>query len=325
MQQQTQYIDPRGVSNGDETTPKNGKTTFSNNNDSQQSFMSEVSSDKSAQSSCELKDPTDSRQQGRMKRTKTYTVVQVREDASCMLKHISNVRRFMSSISHASTPEDSSIELATSDWISSAIPILWLSELNENELYPSTASSRAAHVISLALQLGIPTVSFFCRFPYDYDRCDLLNGARLCLTDMVFNTIRQLVDFLPSNFDSEIDFSQQRFAALEHGYTDVDNALELLHDLLVLAPSVMLFVIDGIEHLDRTEVKVGVQRFMAVLLWEIGELQKSKKGVAKILFSTTRESEPLLEIAMTGRGIMRRINVLPVSRMLRKRIEVLDS
>lgn len=262
-----------------------------------------------------------------MKRTKTYTVAQVREDASCMLKHISNVRRFISSISYASTPEDNSIKLATSDWIFSAIPILWLSDLDENELYPSTASSQAAHVISLALRLGIPTITFFCRFPYDYDRCDLRNGARLCLTDMMFNIIRQLVDFLPSNFDSEFDFSEQRFAALEHGYTGLDNALELLRNLLVLAPSVMLFVIDGIEHLDSKEVEVGVgvQRFLAVLLREIGELQKSRKGVAKFLFSTARECEPLLEIAMMGRGVMRRINVVPVSGMLRKRIEVLDS
>jgi hypothetical protein len=324
MQQQTQHIDPRGISNGDGPSSNNGKAIFSDNNDSQKNFTREVSNDKSAKSSCESKDPTNSKQ-GRMKRTKTYTVFQVREDASCMLKHISNVRRFMSSVSHASTPEDSSIKFETSDWISSAIPILWLSELDENELYPSTASSQAAHVISLALQLGIPTIAFFCRFSYDYDRCDLRNGARLCLTDMVFNIIRQLVDFLPSNFDSEIDFSEQRFAALEYGYTDVDNALELLRDLLMLAPSVMLFVIDGIEHLDSKEVEVGVQRFLAVLLWEIGELQKSKKGVAKILFSTAREYESLLEIAMMGRGVMRRINVLPVPGMLRKRIEVLDS
>jgi len=77
--------------------------------------------------------------------------------------------------------------------------------------------------------------------------------------------------------------------------------------------------------LDSKEVEVGVQRFLAVILREIGELQKSKKGVAKFLFSTARECEPLLEIAMMGRGVMRRINVVPVSGMLRKRIEVLDS
>jgi len=221
--------------------------------------------------------------------------------------------------------EGTEIQIALSDWLASLLPMMWLSERNIQDRYPSPATEKAARVIQLSLDVGIPTIAFFCRYPYDYNPNDLDVGAEQCLTDMLYNIIRQLVDFLPTNFTTSADLTEQRFAELERGFSNLSNAFGLLSDLLVLAPSVLLFVIDGIDHLEIKHVENGVDQLLNVFVQGIMDLQKEKRGVIKILFTTTRDSESLQRLAWTYRGYMRRMTVTPMGGRARGWVEIFDA
>ena len=215
--------------------------------------------------------------------------------------------------------------MALSDWMASPLPVMWLSERIPQDIYPSPSSVKAASLIRLSLRLGIPILAFFCRYPYDYNPTDLNKGAEACLTDLVYNIIRQLVDLLPASFTTDIDLGKDRFKSLEGGgIRGLEAAFGLLADILTFAPSILFIVIDGIDHLDTNHVSLGVDYLLKVFLRGIKLFQMEGRGIIKVLFTTTRDSPPLQHLSWTNLGLMRRMTVTHIGGNAGRRVRTIS-
>ena len=63
-----------------------------------------------------------------------------------------------------------------------------------------------------------------------------------------------MIDHLPPQFDASNDFGLNRFTPLDGNLSTLDDALELLRDLIPLCLPYIVFVVDGIEWLDYRRV-----------------------------------------------------------------------
>ena len=165
---------------------------------------------------------------------------------------------------------------------------LWIQELFE-EPYPSSTSTIAGKVVSVALALKLPVLCFFCDLEnYQEDKDDDYTGPAAVI-DLVYSLIRQTIDLLPAQVTTKCDLSKSRFAKLDGSLDSFDKALHILRNLLPLAPSKMLVVVDGIEQLDDTDVKSHINDVLEELQENMIQTLKGKKKdkrMLKILYTT---------------------------------------
>jgi hypothetical protein len=176
---------------------------------------------------------------------------------------------------------------------------------------PSLNTLCAAYVASRVQQLGIPTVQYFCSLDYQrpLDLCEKLE-------EIVYSLIHQVALALPEQVDStwhhDLDLSGSRFSCLDGKISSLDSSIDLLGDLLRIAPSLMFCIIDGLQLLDRdpspASFESSLQHFLDTL--SAREVGTSTPAVLKVLFTTDGICLPLkkqerlghIEVVLSAKG-----------------------
>lgn len=164
----------------------------------------------------------------------------------------------------------------------------------------SLTAAIASHCIDLAIESKIPVISFFCELPRR--GTSLPNGITpemAALVSLTYALIRQLIELYPyslTNRPNSLD--RQSFERLDGCSESLDDALEVLGQLLDQSPPILLCIIDGLQKLDNQDTR----RHLTILL-ETLRCQRKTKSVdspspdhfLKILFTTAGRSRCLLD------------------------------
>jgi hypothetical protein len=160
-----------------------------------------------------------------------------------------------------------------------ASQMLWIVGPQEHR-YPSSTSIIAASVIKSAIDISIPLVQIFCDWPGKNEEKVILN--------ILYSIIRQLVDILPLKVETCSDFSTARFGNLDGSFQTWDEALSICAELFIEAPSPLLVLIDGIEHVGLGASRKHTESLLCVLnahISRVSEHDKNRK-IFKVLFTT---------------------------------------
>ncbi|KAL8827475.1 MAG: hypothetical protein Q9170_006999 [Blastenia crenularia] len=164
----------------------------------------------------------------------------------------------------------------------------------------SPVASIATHCIDLAVESKIPVISFFCELPRRGSSLPVdVTPEMTALISLTYALIRQLVDLFPSatmNYPKSLN--RHSFDRLDGDPESLDEALEVLGQLLDQSPPMLLCIIDGLEKLDDR----GTQRHLTLLLKTLRRQNKAESAnvlnpdhLLKILFTTAGRSRCLLD------------------------------
>lgn len=164
----------------------------------------------------------------------------------------------------------------------------------------SSTAPIASHCIELATESKIPVISFFCELPRPGTSLpNCVTPEMAALISLTYALIRQLVELFPcttTTCPSPLD--RQSFERLNGCSGSLDDALDVLGQLLDRSPPILLCIIDGLQNLDDKETR----RHLTLLL-EILRGQRRTTNVEvpdpdhllKILFTTAGRSRCLLD------------------------------
>ena len=165
----------------------------------------------------------------------------------------------------------------------------------------SAAAAAIVQALSQAPDLPAqPLVLFyFCNVP-SYDTP--LGGRErheAGAVSMLYALIAQLVHSLPSEIDSSLNFSQQRFDNLDGTASSWAAALALFADLLAVALPYIFCVIDGLELLDYGSGERLCEDFVSTV-WRITKSCESRNQVFKMLWTTMGGTQALSSLTREG-------------------------
>jgi hypothetical protein len=144
-------------------------------------------------------------------------------------------------------------------------------------------SMLAAKFIEFARGSEIPLVSYFCKLQRGTPRGGNTREVQ-GVVELVYAMIRQMVEMVLPEFDSNKDFSKNRFSRLDGSGDTLGEAMAVLSDLIEVLPGKVFCIIDGIQWLDDRSTTVSLTSLVAALRTE----------KLKVLFTTSGESRGLL-------------------------------
>jgi hypothetical protein len=149
--------------------------------------------------------------------------------------------------------------------------------------YPTPTTSIAASVANAASELRVP----FACFCYPTMHLDENTTDEKGIISLLYTLIRQIIDFIPPNFDAP-QLSAARFGALDGTLKTWKEALSVLSDVLLIAPPLLLIIIDGLERLDFAECGEHYLLELLALLQKKSETSNSdgSGNALKLLFTT---------------------------------------
>jgi hypothetical protein len=169
--------------------------------------------------------------------------------------------------------------------------MLWVMGHPERK-FPNSTSSIAASIINSAGECKIPVVFVFCSWPGEDDEKAIIT--------MLYSLIRQIINSLPSDIDTPINLSRTHFQKLDGTIGTWYEGLSILSELLLHTPSLLLTVIDGIEHLDY--LNIGQQYIGSILGLLQNHVSNTRKRnievmkTSKVLFTTAGNCASLNEV-----------------------------
>lgn len=139
---------------------------------------------------------------------------------------------------------------------------------------PSRYTLLSAHVVSTAQNANLPVLYYFC-------------NSTTTLVDLLYSLLAQLVQALPSDFQSTKDFSSARFEALSQTADSLDRVIILLRDLLDVGPYALYVIVDGLQVLRRSSSSlVQVQGVVNILRSASEDKRSERSRLTKTLFTT---------------------------------------
>ena len=156
----------------------------------------------------------------------------------------------------------------------------------------------AARIVEAADKIGLPTLSFFCddslseSGPNHLGLDDGEASVSPPLLGLVYSLIFQLTQLLPplTNIGSLITASQ--IASLNASITSWPLALQILSQLLTVAPSFLLCVVDGFHAFESTGTDLTPTRELLSVLQKAMEVEQK---VLKVLFTDSRRAFSLVQ------------------------------
>lgn len=179
----------------------------------------------------------------------------------------------------------------------------WLKETRSTTLwvegpagvpYPSGVSTTALYVSDLFAAAEIPCIAFFpkSRCPGTSAECP----QQRVLLNLLYSLLRQLINILPRVFTNDnnamLALDKQRFDKLDGTVDSIEPAMELIRDLLPLAPQrPLVVVVNGLQLAEsrRPETRTALNELVLLLQ----EQQQQLQGLVKLLFTTDGQSQVL--------------------------------
>ncbi|KAI1844809.1 hypothetical protein JX266_009037 [Neoarthrinium moseri] len=171
----------------------------------------------------------------------------------------------------------------------------------------------AYHIYEASSGVDIPAVGFFHKREYSFQDKGI-SRHRAGTVALLYSLIQQLLPLMPDEVDEQWSLEKKSFKRLDIDIRDLEEtskgvktSLQILEALLELAPSAIIFVIDGVE-------KIEHQKNIAELR-QLDHLLRTKGDVSrrKILYVTSgacvfldRATHPVTERANTVRLVQAR-------------------
>ncbi|KAB5582348.1 hypothetical protein GE09DRAFT_264312 [Coniochaeta sp. 2T2.1] len=168
--------------------------------------------------------------------------------------------------------------------------LLWV----EATALRSIISSTAFGISQMLTDAGIPCISFFPK-----------RRSRRGLSSLLYSIITQLIKMAPDDFEADVSFEEEDFAKLDGTVESAERALEMIRELLTVAPTKVFFVIDRIELCELRESRRYVRLLIEILR------EQARKTVVKGLFTTAGETRIMLSLFGKGveaKGMTRRLS-----------------
>ena len=169
---------------------------------------------------------------------------------------------------------------------------LWIIGVSSHT-FPTPTTSIAASVANAASELGVP----FACFCYPTMHTDGNTTDEKGIISLLYTLIRQVIDFIPPSTQAQHP-SATRFSSLDGTLRTWKEGVSILSDILLIAPPLLLIIIDGLERLDFADCG---EHYLLELL---GLLQKSSEtsdrdgngNALKLLFTTAGTCATLNEV-----------------------------
>lgn len=145
----------------------------------------------------------------------------------------------------------------------------------------SHESIAAAYTTTLIQSAKLSGISYFCQkhgsrnIGIKHD-----NAHESLLLSLLYSLARQLVLLVPEHFDSSYDYHAV-LTELDGTQKTIHAALDLIEQLLELAPNLLFCVIDGLHLLDRPSTTLSIKRLLEVLQ------SRHENKVLKVLIVTS--------------------------------------
>lgn len=147
---------------------------------------------------------------------------------------------------------------------------------------PSHYTLLSSSIITTAQKVDAPVLYYFC-------------DSTTSMIDLVYSFIAQLVKALPSDFQSDKDFSAARFDALDKTSGSVGKAIKLFKDLLEVGPYMLFLVIDGLQMLENSTNIAQIQALVQALRFA-GKNHLEQTRITKTLFTTDGFTDALIQL-----------------------------
>lgn len=142
---------------------------------------------------------------------------------------------------------------------------LWIEGPSEAET-PSQNTLTSASLVSVTQRTSVNSIFYFCQLPTSPGA--LVGNSTQAFLHAISSLISQLVQYVPAEFNSDVDFSTTRFAGLDGSDRSLPKALSLLRDVLCVSTGLVYCVIDGIqflENLDDSPYTALMEQFIGLL------------------------------------------------------------
>ncbi|KAK7972493.1 hypothetical protein PG988_006627 [Apiospora saccharicola] len=155
----------------------------------------------------------------------------------------------------------------------------------------SGLSLTALRIYEITMQAEIPCVSFFCKRKYSFKLANSTTSGTTLLA-LLYTVVDQLINLLPQTFEStyKLDLDSLDTEGKETN-ASASSALEVIEQLLSLAPPTVTFIIDGLELINKTTEIPHLTRLIELLRGAGGDDDKT----FKILLTTNGNSRALVK------------------------------
>ncbi|KAI1877845.1 uncharacterized protein JN550_000027 [Neoarthrinium moseri] len=137
--------------------------------------------------------------------------------------------------------------------------------------------------IHLNAQFGVPVISYFCQLSRSGGLLPGNTREMQGLIALCYSLTRQMIELLLSTFESNADFSGERFARLDGTASSWEEWVALFGDLVEEMPNRLFCVIDGVHLVDDRSTENYMGELITVLANER----------LRVLFTTTGRSPTL--------------------------------
>lgn len=150
---------------------------------------------------------------------------------------------------------------------------------------PSRYTNLSMYVLATAQRASIPAISYFCDTDTD-------------MVKMVYSLILQLIELIPDDFHSDLDFTSARFDILDGTNESIFEAINLLEDLFSVGPYLVFVIVDGLQRLDTATNAESMDKLVKALSSAGRDTGQGSSRMAKILLTTDGMVEALLSLRM---------------------------
>lgn len=145
----------------------------------------------------------------------------------------------------------------------------------------------AATIFEYSRRSNLPAIAYFVQRSPNF-------SAEATLVEMVYSILYQLTTLLPADFETNIDFSPERFEVLDGSLASLKGAIKLIKDLLQVGSICHVFVLDGLQRFKV--LNTDEKRCFKMLLKILSSSTSTIDGhvhLTKVLFTTAGPSRIL--------------------------------
>jgi hypothetical protein len=156
------------------------------------------------------------------------------------------------------------------------------------ELAPMTLL--ASMCVDFAINSRLPVVSYFCELPQSEDLRPGNTRESQALISLTYALIRQFIELVPAEFETNFDFSQERLSLLDGTMQSWNEAIGLLRNLIQLIPKPLFCIVDGFQLLDDP----STDQYLDGIIGALSGSALADTNRLKVLITTTSRSRSLI-------------------------------